>query len=264
MTQHWGPPPNYPPPRPPQPRYLLPAPAPQINYPPPADSPAQRISYFVAGSCVSFIFFMLCCICTPAFLWVVDEALGITNRVFEADNVTPNGSPAPAQAQSPEVFQPTPLPENSSAAQAQAEQPQAVSSPTPTLPSLPFAIGQPVLTSDTGVELTVWDIQRTVQPVNLAPADGLEFVAISVQLRNARPDGAKRYEITDFVLQDAQGNIFLPDPQADNGRRLQGGEIPVDGLTEGDLLFYIPLGYAPLTLVWQGTGSEEVYAILLQ
>lgn len=266
MTQHWGPPPNYPPPRPPQPRYRPQLPAPPGSvYRPPVDMPVQRVSYFMAGSCVSLIVFMLCCICTPAFLWVVDDSLGITARIFGSGPATEQSMSAPPQAQDSENFVPTPTPTpQPEQAQLQADQAQLAPAPTPTLPHLPFAIGQPILSNDTGVELTVWDIQRTVQPLNLAPADGLEFAAVSVQLRNIRPDGVKRFELTDFLLQDAEGNVFLPDPNADNGRRLEGGEIPVDGLVEGDLLFYIPLGQAPLALVWQATNSEEVYSILLQ
>jgi len=113
--------------------------------------------------------------------------------------------------------------------------------------------------------MTVLDIQRNVQPNNLAAANGMEFVAVSVQLRSVQPAGGpKKFSVNDFQLQNGQGVLYSPDPQADNGRRLQDMQLPENVITEGDLLFHIPLGDAPLFLVWQGTGSQQTYTIALQ
>ncbi|RME43973.1 MAG: DUF4352 domain-containing protein [Caldilineae bacterium] len=128
-----------------------------------------------------------------------------------------------------------------------------------------MVIGQPVVSAETGIELTVLDIQRNVQPNNLAAAQGMEFVAVSVQLRSVQPTGApKQFSINDFQLQNGQGVRYTPDPQADNGRRLQDAQLPENITIEGDLLFHIPLGDAPLFLLWQATGSTQAYTIALQ
>ncbi|MFQ5578870.1 MAG: DUF4352 domain-containing protein, partial [Anaerolineae bacterium] len=99
----------------------------------------------------------------------------------------------------------------------------------------------------------------------LAAAPGMEFVSVSVQLRSTQAGGAaKEYHVTDFQLQNAQEVLFQPDPQADNGRRLQDGELPDGGIVEGDILFHVPLGEAPLFLVWHAPGSAELYTVILQ
>ena len=75
------------------------------------------------------------------------------------------------------------------------------------------------------MELTVFDIQRNVQPDNYEANTGMEFAAVSVQLHNIGSDTPRPYEISDFQLQDTEGNPFgpfwPPNDQADNERQLQ-------------------------------------------
>jgi len=259
MTRSWGPPPNYPPPRPSQSRPQYPLALPEDDYYPVGDPPAKRALFFIAGCCSTLIVVSFC-ICALAFLWVVDAQLGLTTDDQATNN--PNGSSAivvtPVENTPP--AQPTPLPPSNQ----QPGQVEPVPTPTEAAPNLPFKIGDVVLAQDIGLELIVLDIQRQVQPNNFKAGDGLEFVAVSVELSNLQPDQPKPFQVADFQLQDAEGTVFQPDPQADNGRRLQDGAVPADDFIEGDIIFYIPLGHAPLILVWQATGSQESYLVELQ
>jgi hypothetical protein len=93
----------------------------------------------------------------------------------------------------------------------------------------------------------------------------MEFVAVSVQLRNPSPSaGEQGYSVTAFQLQDADGNLYPPDLTADNGRRLNDGSLATDAPIEGDLLFHIPLGRAPLFLVWTPSSGTTFYTVALQ
>ena len=115
------------------------------------------------------------------------------------------------------------------------------------------------------VELLVLDIQRNVQPINMTAADGMEFVAVSVQLRDIAPaDFSKVYETENFQLQNLQSILYPPDLQADNGRILRSGELPPGGSVEGDILFHVPQGETPLFLIWQMTGSTQIFTVALQ
>lgn len=262
MTQqNWGTP-SYPP-RPPQyqrqpPQYQLP---PEDDYDDYDDEPAGRKpwQYFVAGGCVTLIL-VGCCALTGIVGWVLDAKYGFTTpdeAPIEAPAILDDGSTNlfTPSAVSPQPVQPQPI--QPQPTQAQPEQPATGNN---------GGIGQPIVSPATGVELTVFDIQREVQPNNLAPADGMEFVSVAVQLRQATPAGSPQpYSFEQFLLRDGAGALFMPDPTADNGRRLNAGGLTSDGQpSEGDLLFHVPLGASPLSLVWQPEGSQESFTVPLQ
>lgn len=262
MTQNWGTP-NYPP-RPPQyqqpPQYQPPV---QYQLPDPdyrepqGDPPIKRATFFLAGSCFTLIL-VACCLLLLAAAWVADERLGLTTPKEETAASAyelPQSNPANPFVPGAEIAPP--------AAQPSEEQP-AVEGEAPA-DGGGSTLGQPVTAADVSVELTVFDLQRTVQPVNLMPAEGMEFVAVAVQLRSLQPTAfAKVYEISNFQLQNAQGTIYQPDPQADDGRRLQNGQLADGAIVEGDLLFHVPAGDGPFTLLWQSTGSAQSYSVNLQ
>lgn len=259
MTQNWGPS-NYPP-RPPQ--YQPPAQPPALYQPPEdypeepsGDSTGKRLGIFAAGGCLTVALFA-CCILALAVFWVADERFGITTPKDE--------TPVAASAEQP-FEQLNPVAPIEVDPDAPAGLPDQLQSTPEAAPAAPMpAIGNPVVAQDMGVELMVLDIQHNVQPNNLAAAQGMEFVAVSVQLRGI---GAamlpKLYEVPNFQLENAQGVFYVPDMQADNGRRLSGGELSEDTPVEGDLLFHIPQGEGSLMLVWQPTGSQQSYTISLQ
>ncbi len=270
MTQYWGPP-DYPPPQ--RPLYQLPEPMEQdIEYYEPelvGDPPGKRALFFLAGGCTTLIL-VGCCVVTLTFGWIIDERLGITAPGDQQTYVpvqTGGGNITSAPI-APAVT--TPTPSTQVAQPIQVEQSTQETQPTPPVPVVAtppesYVIGQLILEPRLSTELTVLDIQRNVQPNNLAPADGMEFVSVSVLLRSTQPtDFANVIEIVNFQLKNAQDVFYLPDGQADNGRRLLDGELPDEGALEGDLLFHIPMGEVPLFLVWQATGSDIPHTILLQ
>ena len=257
MTQQWGPPPDYPAPRPSRPPYQLMLTEP--DHYSPGDPPLKRGLFFVGGSCFALAIVNFC-VCVLALLWIVDNQWDVT--IARSDEVNAGANPYPAfpPPQNPPFVQPTaPLAPQPELAPAQSQAP----TPTPG-PRLPVPIGQPVLANDIGVELTVWDIQRNVQPINVQVPDGTEFVAVSVQLNNIDAAAPQSYVIDSFYLQDDEDTVFTPNAEADNGRRLRNGEIPPGKSVEGDLLFHVPLGHTPLTLVWQAAGSAETFLVKLQ
>jgi len=259
MSQSWGSPPSHPSPRSSQSQYPLSKEV--IDYYPGGDTPIKRASYFFAGSCTILIL-VGCCLCVAATLWVLDNRFDMLIDALESNNPGGQSAPAfPGGGNAP-VFVPTPPLVPTPTPSPIVQQP--LSTATPAGPKLPVPIGQPVLANDVGLELTVFDIQHNVQPVNLKAANGLEFAAVSVQLRNTQSGTARSYQVLNFELQDVEGNPFPPDLEADNGRRLENGEVPPNTAIEGDLLFHIPLGLAPLTLVWQSTDSAEIYTVALQ
>lgn len=248
MTQNWGTP-NYPP-RPPQ--YVRPP-----QYQPPEqlepeydeDPPRGRspLFYFFAGGCLVLLL-VGCCVLTAAVGWVVDERYGITS---------PKETPAGQLAPLPESSLPQP-----SVSGGTAAVPNIAPTAMPNAPVDSVGIGQPIVASS-GVELTVFDLQRAVQPNNLAAADGMEFVAVSVGLKNTAA-GTVPVAIEEFVLKNGEGLEYQPDPQADNGRRLSNGQIAAGQSIEGDLLFHIIKNDTPLVLVWTPAGSEKSFTVLLQ
>ena len=263
MTQNWGPP-NYPPRPPPYqqpPQYQPPV---QYQLPDPdyrepqGDPTAKRVMFFLAGGCFTLVL-VTCCLLLLAMAWVVDERMGITTPAEEtAASVyeLPQSSPADPFAPGAEIAPPAAPPAESQPVEQPAES---------AAPAGGYTFGQPVTAADVSVELTVFDLQRNVQPVNLMPADGMEFVAVAVQLRSLEPTAfAKVYELSNFQLQNAQGTIYQPDPQADDGRRLQNGQLADGAIVEGDLLFHVPAGDGPFTLLWQSTGSAQSYPVSLQ
>lgn len=263
MTQSWGPPPGYPPPRPPRPQYQLTVPEPNYDdYYVEGDPPLKRALYFLAGSCATSLLVGMC-ICALALFWVVDDRLGITTSDqtgVESTNLNPPLPPVESQP----VFQPTaPLVQPQTIPTEQPAQPQEQAPPPPE-ENVPMAIGDVVQTDDTGIELIVFDIQRNVQPVNLQTPDGTEFVAVSIQLENVEVDNTIAFSINDFQLEDGEKTTFTPNADADNGRRLTDGELPPGDSVEGDLLFHVPLGHTPLTLAWQVSGSDATYFVILQ
>lgn len=254
MTQqNWGSP--YPP-RPPQyqqkpPQYQIQASQADYEYEDYDDEPPRRKpwQYFVAGGCATLIL-VGCCALIGIVGWALDTKYGFTTSdgaSVETPAVMDDGSslvaPQPITQPQPVAPQPT-----------QATAPESV------------GIGQPIIAPATGTELTVFDIQREVQPNNLAPADGMEFVSVAVQLRQTQPAGTTQpFSFDQFLLRDATGELFMPDPNADNGRRLNAGELTADGQpVEGDLLFHIPLGTSPLTLAWQPAGDTQSFSVPLQ
>lgn len=251
MSQSWGSPPNRPPSRPSQPEYQLIIPEDEY-YPP--ESPVKRAWYFIAGGCSTLALvgtgalLVGACVCAIALLWVVDSQLDRFDAIQGADGDV--SGVATEQASINGQGTATALPPI----------------PTPTVPGPagPVAIGQPIVANDIGLELTVFDIQRSVQPNNFQAADGLEFVSVSVQLRNINGTASLPYQVVNFRLRDSEDVYFSPDLQADNGRRLNDGEVLQQNIIEGDLLFHIPLGEAPLTLVWQAAGSQELHTVELQ
>ncbi|HEY85793.1 MAG TPA: DUF4352 domain-containing protein [Chloroflexi bacterium] len=263
MTQYWGPP-DYPPP--PRPQYQLPEPDPELDYyepEPEGDPPGKRALFFLAGGCTTLIL-VGCCVVTLTLGWIIDERLGITAPVGQETYipVQSGGVAVTPVVPQPAVTPPVVTPAPPVTTDAVAPTPPVVIVATP---SDSYVIGQPIVEPNLSTELTVLDIQRNVQPNNLAPASGMEFVAVSVLLRSVQPtDFAKVYEVANFQLKNTQDVFYLPDAQADNGRRLVNGELPNEGAVEGDLLFHIPAGEAPLFLVWQATGSNTPYTILLQ
>jgi hypothetical protein len=93
----------------------------------------------------------------------------------------------------------------------------------------------------------------------------MEFVSVSVQLSlTEEAEADVDYEVTEFQLQNGQGVIYDADPEAENGRRLPGGEVTAEGPVEGDLFFHIPMGDAPLFLLWGPPESDQIYTIVLQ
>ncbi len=262
MTQNWGPS-NYPP-RPPQ--YQPPA-QPPVLYQPPEDYPEEprgdstgkRTLFFVAGGCATAMLFA-CCVLILVVAWAVDERYGITTPKDE----TPIAASVEQPFEQPVPVEPVaPLKIDPDAPAGLPDQPQSTPEAAPAA-NTP-RIGEPVVAEDMGMELLVLDIQYDVQPGNLAAAQGMEFVAVSVQLRSAGPtQSSKLYEVPNFQLENAQGVSYVPDMQADNGRRLAGGELPADAPVEGDVLFHIPQGQGPLFLVWLPSGSEQSYTIALQ
>jgi len=257
MTQqNWGSQ-SYPP-RPPQyqqqpPQYQLP---PEEDYDDYDDEAPRRKpwQYFVAGGCATLIL-VGCCALTGIVGWALDTKYGFTTP-DEATIEAPAAMDGTADFYTPEAISPQPL------AQPQPVQPQPAQGAVPQ----DIAVGQPIVAPATGVELTVFDIQREVQPNNLAPADGMEFVAVSVQLRQAQPNGVTQsFSFEQFLLRDGTGALFMPDPTADNGRRLNAGELSADGQpVEGDLLFHVPLGVSPLSLVWQPAADQQSLTVPLQ
>ncbi len=255
MTQNWGPP-TYPP-RPPQyqpPQYQQ-LPDPEPEYYDDESPPRSPLFYGLMGGCATLIL-VGCCVILLAVAWVVDARYGITSpKNVVATEATTFAETMPVQPANPAGEQPAPV----------NEQPQPVQST-----SVPAGAGFPVLgdavvADDIGIELVALDIQRGVQPVNLAPADGMEFVAVSVQLRRVAPASMPQlYEISNFQLQNGQDVLYQPDPQADNGRRLSGGELTDDTPVEGDLLFHVIAGDAPLKLLWQPVAGGTVYTVALQ
>ncbi len=245
------------PPRPPQyqpqpPQYQLP---PEEDYDDYDDEPSGRKpwQYFVAGGCVTLIL-VGCCALTGIVGWVLDAKYGFTtpdDATIEAPAIMDDAS----GFYTPETMSPQPL-----------TQPQPQTQPTQNVTSGNIGIGQPIVAPTTGVELTVFDIQREVQLNNLAPANGMEFVSVAVQLRQAQPTGTPQtYSFEQFLLRDGIGETFAPDPTADNGRRLNTGELTSDGQPiEGDLLFHIPLGVSPLSLVWQPADGSQPISVTLQ
>lgn len=255
MTQNWGPP-TYPP-RPPQyqpPQYQQ-LPDPEPEYYDDESPPRSPLFYGLMGGCATLIL-VGCCVILLAVAWVVDARYGITSpKNAVATESTTFAETIPVQSTNPAGAPPAPV----------NEQPQPVQ-PTvaPAGDGFPV-LGDPVVANDIGVELVVLDIQRGVQPVNLAPADGMEFVAVSVQLRSVQPtETPQTYAPADFQLQNGQGVLYQADPQAENGRRLQSGQLPADGSIEGDLLFHIPKGESPLFLVWHPAGSSQTFTVALQ
>ena len=249
MTQNWGTP-NYPP-RPPQyvrpPQYQPPE---QIEPEYDEDPPRGRkpLFYFLAGGCATLLL-VGCCVLTLAVGWVVDERYGITSP-----KETPAGQLTPLPESS--------LPQPSASGKATVAAPNAAPTALPNAPVDAVTIGQPIV-APSGVELTVFDLQRAVQPNNLAAAEGMEFVAVSVGLKNTAA-GTAPFTIEEFVLRNKDGLEYLPDPQADNGRRLSNGQIAPGQSVEGDLLFHVIKDDAPLALVWTPAGSTQSLTVLLQ
>lgn len=257
MSQYWGPP-SYPPPRPPQ--YQLP-PETQIEpyqyYEPPRNTGRLNLVYFFAGSCFTLVLVGLCLL-TLIVAWVLDSSLGITAGWLAEP--TPVVTPAmPQQVPQPQGAVPVPV--------TVTPTPMVFPTTTPQISSAPFSIGMPIVASDVGLELTVLDIQRNVQPTNMqVPADQ-EFVAVSVKLRALNPDAnPPAYGPNDFRLQNLDSFLYNPNLDADNGRLLINGP-PLSSSTpeiEGDVLFMVPQGENPLFLVWMAANSSQVYTVALQ
>lgn len=252
MTQNWGTP-NYPP-RPPQ--YVRPP-----QYQPPEqiepeyeDDPPRRSPwfYFFAGGCATLLL-VGCCVLTLAVGWVVDTKYGITS---------PKETPMEQIVPLPESSMPQPVVSGTATVSAPNATPNVAPTAPANAPLDSVGIGQPIA-APSGVELTVFDLQRAVEPVNLAAADGMEFVAVSVGLKNTSAADVS-FAIEEFVLRNGEGLEYLPDPQADNGRRLSNGKLAAGQSTEGDLLFHVIKGDTPLALVWTPAGSNKSFTVLLQ
>lgn len=258
MTQYWGPP-NYPPPQqqPPYqpPQYPLQPIEPEYYVEETGDSWLRWVIFFVAGSC-STMALVGCCLVLFIVAWVVDTRLGITTTGTPTPEIVQvQNTPATDISQTPPIsgdvsLTPLPIP---------------TFTPTPPLAQSEVSdFGDPILAADVGTELIVWNIERNALPNNLAPAEGMEFVAVSVELRPAEATNfAKTYTVTNFLLQNANGVVYQADMVADNGRPLYGGELS-DHPVEGDVLFHIPLGDTPLFLVWQATGSNQSHLVKLE
>ncbi len=256
MTQNWGSP-NYPP-RPPQylrpPQYQQPEDDPNYDDDPPRRSPWV---YFLGGGC-SMLLLVMCCALIVAAGWVIDARYGIT---------APKETPIEQLAPAPDSSLPQPVaPAKTAVAPAGtvvAATPKAMATAPANAPVDSVGMGQPIAASS-GMQLTVFDLQRGVQPVNLAAADGMEFVAVSVGLQNMQVAGGVPFSLDEFVLQNADKLEYLPDPQADNGRRLNNGSVQQGQSVEGDLLFHVIAEDAPLALVWTPGGNGKSYTVLLQ
>ncbi len=261
MSQYWGPP-SYPPPRPPQ--YQPPPLEPDYYYEPDKGSTTQSLLYFLAGSCSTFVL-SACCVTALAGAWVT-YTFGISGR-----NLTDVTETLTAVVEAPEaVNNLNPDPNNGEINES--------STPTPNI----FPIGEPVIANDVAIELTTLDIQRQVQinnADNVSIQEGMEFVAVSVQLRSLPPaDSVRAFAIQNFQLQNAQNeNLYLPHPQADNGRLLRDGELlppqnpdnasgpcATQNCVEGDIIFQVPLGENPLLLLWQAPDSTQIHTVALQ
>lgn len=262
MSQYWGPP-SYPPPRPPQ--YQPPPLEPNYYYEPDQGSTAQSLLYFLAGSCSTFVL-TACCVTALAGAWVTDTYFGISGKVLT--NVTETPTAVIETLETDNNLSPDPnngeVNENSTL--------------TPNI----FPIGKPVIANDVAIELTTFDIQRQVQinnADNVSLQENMEFVAVSIQLRSLPPtESVKAFTIRNFQLQKAQnGNLYRPDPQADNGRLLRDGELlppqnpdnangpcATQNCVEGDIIFQVPLGENPLFLLWQAPDSTQIHTVALQ
>ncbi|MEM7035078.1 MAG: DUF4352 domain-containing protein [Chloroflexota bacterium] len=265
MSQSWGPPDNEgSPSAPADPQYQLIIPDNNDYIYQRRDTTVKRSLFFVAGGCstllggCSTVLLIGMCISMAGVLWFLGTQIGFSSGPFFQPGFDNGGISQPA----PGVVSPTATFVSQVPAQTQPVQQQPTA--TPFDPNIPVAIGQPVQASDVGVELTVWDIQRNVQTNNFRPADGLEFLSVSIQLSNVGAASASGYQVGNFYLIDAEDTSFFPHEQADNGRRLVDGQVEPGSLIEGDLLFYVPLGHAPLTLVWQAPGSQLSLSVNLQ
>ena len=126
-------------------------------------------------------------------------------------------------------------------------------------------VGAPILANDVNMELTVLDVQHNIKSNKFPPTEGLEFMAISVQIENVGLISARGYSKQDFYLIDEDETIFLyPNSLMDNERRLEDAQVEPGNLVEGDLIFYVPMDYVPVTLVWKPTDSVKILFVTLQ
>ncbi|OQY44708.1 MAG: hypothetical protein B6242_12075 [Anaerolineaceae bacterium 4572_78] len=250
MTQYWGPPtnPNYPRQQTPYPQI----PPPDFDYynQSRGDSLWQRFLIFVAGGCFALLLYT-CCLSTLVIAWVAE---GILNEDTVSVSSTAIVAPIPA-------IQYTTTPTVAVIIVPPHATPPITERPSNQL----FQIGEKITDETTSIELIALDIQRHVHPNNVPPLEKWEFVSISVQLRLIDPaKSPKEYNRENFVLQNIQNTYFKPHPEAHNGRRLPNGELKNNDFVEGDVIFQVPEGDNPLYLIWQATGGERNYVIILQ
>ncbi|MFQ5611362.1 MAG: DUF4352 domain-containing protein [Anaerolineae bacterium] len=262
MAQRWSPP-GYPE----EPYYEEPAYYAEETYDNwEGGSPLQRFAPFATGSCLTLVICLCAFGCFVVFwtgAWFGGDAV---LQALGDDQAAPEAGGSPAQP-GPSFAEAPPFNDDEPRQAVEPTFPPAPVPPAPTSPPVPptsppvepaaagtsqetaARIDQP-LASNAGLEITVLDVRRDLT-VEIAPEPGKEFVFVSLKLRSLRPPNEfSPYDPLDFLLFGGQGGFYPPDPQADNGRRLVAGELPGEGVIDGDLIFQVAQGEGGLFLVW--------------
>jgi len=121
--------------------------------------------------------------------------------------------------------------------------------------------------NDQRVECTVLSVERGVTLEFEQPSEGMEFIVITLRLRNLGPlDKARRYGSTDFRVVGSRGVIYdrmfflsTLDDALGSGEFFGGAEVT------GKIIQEAGIGESDLVLIWDpGPGSSARYFSLEQ